>query len=261
MKKQSGERVSTAPLSRTLSLSPSNSLIPMATVAASELSPTSKQRKRAFDALDRRFALARAGILHEEKQKKRKEASNKEKGGKDVNKSEHSSTTTTPSGPKINPPPSSIRGNVSLSGKSSGKKSSFATDNHPAYLDILEGINGKLLNVESILTNRGDIVKKVIYDLLQHGDEVNKFKRTSLKRKMDHCILLDNFVPSDGLSVDVRAKALKSNSKRSKKHMSLRQHRKCGSFDMPEKFHRFDLFKQMHAIWKDYILELMKESR
>ncbi|KAI0512053.1 hypothetical protein KFK09_012688 [Dendrobium nobile] len=151
-------------------------------------------------------------------------------------------------------------GYLKFSGKASQRHASLKTDFHPVYSELLEGINDKLLNSESDVSNRADIVNKVVYDILQHGEEWNKFRRTSLKKKIDHCILLDNFVPNVGVSMDARAKALRSHSKRSQKHMSLRQHRKCGSFDMPKEFHKFELFKPMHDMWKAYILELLEES-
>ncbi|XP_028552792.1 ribonuclease P protein subunit p29 isoform X2 [Dendrobium catenatum] len=179
-------------------------------------------------------------------------------------------------------------GYLKFSGKASQRHASLKTDAdfHPVYSELLEGINDKLLNSESeneetckqfhtcvmcyscsflfigekIVSNKADIVNKVVYDILQHGEEWNKFRRTSLKKKIDHCLLLDNFVPNVGVSMDARAKALRSHSKRSQKHMSLRQHRKCGTFDMPKELHKFELFKPMHDMWKAYILELLEES-
>lgn len=146
----------------------------------------------------------------------------------------------------------------SLKAKSTKKEAGADLD--PVYSGLLEGINDKLLNSESNVSNKADIVNKVVYDLLQHGEEWNKFRRTSLKKKIDHCILLDNFVPNVSVSMDARAKALQSHSKRSQKHMSLQQHRKYGSFNMPKEFHKFELFKPMHDMWKVYILELLEES-
>lgn len=209
-----------------------------------EPSLVSGQRKRAFDALERRFALARSELVQEEQKKKRKESFNKLEGSTEAKRDKNASTTT--SLPTLK---------THLLPFKKGK------DFHPAYSELLEGIDNKLLNNESNVSNRGDIVNKVIYDLLQHGDEWNKFRRTSLKKKIDHSVLLDNFVPNVGVSMDAREKALQSHSKRSQKHMSLRQHRKCGSFDMPKEFHKFEIFKPMHEMWKAYILELMEKSK
>jgi ribonuclease P protein subunit POP4 len=40
--------------------------------------------------------------------------------------------------------------------------------------------------------------------------------------------------------------------------MSLKQHKKCGSFDLDGAFHKYDLYKPMHEMWKAYIRELTK---
>lgn len=206
--------------------------------------PVSEQKKRAFDALERRFALARGELIHDEQSRKRKEPFNRQDGGAEVKREKVLLATTVPSTPKSQVPSSK-----------QGK------DFHAAYSYLLEGMDGNLINRESNMSNRGEVVNKVIYDILQHGEEWIKFRRTSLKKKIDHCLLLDNFVPNVGVSMDARGKALQSHSKRSQKHMSLQQHRKCGSFDMPKEFHKFELFQPMHDMWKAYIIELMQESK
>ncbi|WOK95407.1 hypothetical protein Cni_G04114 [Canna indica] len=100
----------------------------------------------------------------------------------------------------------------------------------------------------------------IFNDIVAKGAEGNKFLKRGKSLKIDNWILLDNYVPKDGNLKDARLKAIKSHSKRSRKHMSRRQHRKCGSFDLPKEFHNFDLFEPMHEMWKEYILDLLKEA-
>lgn len=88
------------------------------------------------------------------------------------------------------------------------------------------------------VTSRGDVVNKIVFDLLQHGDKGHKYTKGSIAMKIDNFIHLDNFVPRDGSLMDARVKALQSHSKRSKKHMTMRQLRKCGSLDLPKEFHK-----------------------
>jgi len=100
-----------------------------------------------------------------------------------------------------------------------------------------------------------------VFDLLQHGDKGHKYTKGSIAMKIDNFVHLDNFVPRDGSLMNARVKALQSHSKRSKKHMTMRQHRKCGSLDLPKEFHNFNLFKPMHVMWKEYIIKILKENR
>lgn len=42
--------------------------------------------------------------------------------------------------------------------------------------------------------------------------------------------------------------------------MSLKKHKKCGSFDLPCDVQKFDNFRPMHEMWKDYIKQLLKNT-
>ncbi|XP_023156148.1 ribonuclease P protein subunit p29 isoform X2 [Zea mays] len=77
---------------------------------------------------------------------------------------------------------------------------------------------------------------------------------------IDPIVPLDNYVQRGSRLVDDQARSLLIHSKRSKRHMSLKQHKKCGSFDLDGTFHKYDLYKLMHEMWKDYIKELMDMS-
>ena len=60
----------------------------------------------------------------------------------------------------------------------------------------------------------------------------------SRSMKIDNWILLDNYVQGRSLSSGSQARALRIHSKRSKKHMSMKQHKKHGSLDLPQEFRK-----------------------
>ncbi|CAL4917705.1 unnamed protein product [Urochloa decumbens] len=103
-----------------------------------------------------------------------------------------------------------------------------------------------------------EVVHNVIYDIIQKGGDSGKISKGSKKLKLEKEILLDNYVQRGPRLVDAQAKSLLIHSKRSKQYMSLKQHKKCGSFDLDETFHKYDLYKPMHEMWKAYISELTK---
>ncbi|XP_054794252.1 ribonuclease MRP protein subunit POP4-like [Prosopis cineraria] len=54
--------------------------------------------------------------------------------------------------------------------------------------------------------------------------------------------------------------ALRVNSKRSKKHLSKKQHKEQGTLDLPRKFDKFDNFRPMHEFWKGYRQQLLNAA-
>uniref|UniRef100_A0A0D9WHL1 Ribonuclease P protein subunit p29 n=1 Tax=Leersia perrieri TaxID=77586 RepID=A0A0D9WHL1_9ORYZ len=92
------------------------------------------------------------------------------------------------------------------------------------------------------------------------GGDAGKITKGAKKLKLEKGILLDNYVHRGPRLVDAQAKSLLIHSKRSKRHMSLKQHKKCGSFDLPETLRKFDFYKPMHEMWKEYIKELTKTT-
>ncbi|CAA6667262.1 unnamed protein product [Spirodela intermedia] len=187
----------------------------------------SAQKKRALEALERRFSASKPEVpqkAYENKKKKKKK--DKERVQKDEEIEE--------------------------------KKEEV----HPAYRELSLTVHENLVKppAENPGT-RATIVNNVIHDLLQNGDAAEKYMQGSRNMKIDNWLLLDNHVPcSNGLE-DARMKAIRSHSNRSKKHMSMRQHRACGSLELPPRFWKFDLFKPMHEMWKEYVLKLLKEPR
>ncbi|KAG2409642.1 uncharacterized protein HKW66_Vig0003070 [Vigna angularis] len=109
-------------------------------------------------------------------------------------------------------------------------------------------------------TERRGSIDGILHELLQKGDAAQKYMQGSGNMKIDNWILLDNFVQGRVLSSSSQTRALQIHSKRSKKHMSMRQHKKCGSLYLPQEFQKFDIFKPMHEMWKDYLMLLLKST-
>ena len=83
-----------------------------------------------------------------------------------------------------------------------------------------------------------EVVHSVIYDIIQKGGDAGKITKGAKKLKLEKGILLDNYVQRGPRLVDAQARSLLIHSKRSKRHMSLKQHKKCGSFDLDDTFHK-----------------------
>lgn len=77
------------------------------------------------------------------------------------------------------------------------------------------------------------MVDKICHELKNSG-----YMKRSKELKVDASILLDNFVPKRAGMIGSRMRDLRSISKRSKRHMSMKQHKKCGTFDLPSDCHK-----------------------
>ncbi|XP_023906558.1 ribonuclease MRP protein subunit POP4 isoform X1 [Quercus suber] len=135
-------------------------------------------------------------------------------------------------------------------------------ENAPAYLQLSQAVHENLLATNIKLSSRkGDMVDKILHELLQNGDMAQKYMQKSRKINIDHFVLLDNYVQGRGVSTGSHIRALRMHSKRSKKHMSVKQHKKCGSFDLPQELHKYDVFRPMHEMWKGYMMQLLETVR
>lgn len=81
---------------------------------------------------------------------------------------------------------------------------------------------------------KGSVPDKILHELLRNGDAAQKYSQGSKSKKIDNWILLDNLDKGSGAYDRARIKALNKNSKRSKKHMSMKQHKKFGSLTLPD---------------------------
>ncbi|KAF3338578.1 Ribonuclease P protein subunit p29 [Carex littledalei] len=197
----------------------------------------SDMRKRALDALEERFKAAKA------KQDQVDQSNSNAYPQKDL---------ANPSSPAQLA--SSQKGKPALASgfKSQQKVShSFDGENHPIYSEMSEFVHENLLQGITMEedTNRRDAVEKILIDIMRKGDESGSALNGAKKLKKENWVLLDNYLSKDDNSLaNARAKSLKSHSKRSKNHMSMKQHR------------HFERFKPMHAMWKEYICELVKDT-
>ncbi|CAK9164792.1 unnamed protein product [Ilex paraguariensis] len=197
------------------------------------------QKKRTMEALERRFALAEAELrLQQKKSKKRP--------GEEINKV------------ALNTNSSSIDASVTQHSSNPLSKKDVQV-NDPTYSQLSHPVHENLLTTNAKISNRqGTVVDQVLHDLLQKGDSAKKYMQGSRSMKIDNYILLDNFVQKSNASAGSHSRALRNLSRRSKKHMSMKQHKKCGSFNLSQELHKFEIFKPMHEMWTDYIAKLLK---
>lgn len=193
------------------------------------------QKKRSLEALERRFAAAKAELALQQKK-----------------------TTTNEEDRKHPNSDMSKRGNFTFSGY-------FASEdvdkNDPTYLTISQSVHENLLTTDvQISSRRESKVDKILHYLLQNGDAAQKYMQGSRSKKIDNVILLDNYVQKQSMPTGSRLRALQMHSKRSKKHMSMKQHKKHGSLHLPRELHKYENFRPMHEMWKDYMTRLLKTS-
>ncbi|XP_074311749.1 ribonuclease MRP protein subunit POP4 isoform X3 [Silene latifolia] len=126
----------------------------------------------------------------------------------------------------------------------------------PTFARISEPVHENLLTAQASNKDKST-VDKLLHELLRKGDAAQKYIQGSKNMKFDHQINLDNYYKKNNSS-GTRLRALQANSKRSKKHMSMKQLKRAGLLDLPEEFHKFELFISMHEMWKEYVIHLLK---
>ncbi|XP_062179470.1 ribonuclease MRP protein subunit POP4-like [Phragmites australis] len=155
--------------------------------------------------------------------------------------------------------PTSNKGVAFSSSRRQQKPStSSGEESNPVYAELSCAIHDNLFQDGISELDSTEVVRSVIYDIIQKGGDAGKITKGAKKLKLEKGILLDNYVQRGPRLVDAQARSLLIHSKRSKRHMSLKQHKKCGSFDLDGTFHKFDLYKPMYEMWKEYIRELTK---
>ncbi|MCD9641052.1 hypothetical protein HAX54_026868 [Datura stramonium] len=217
-----------------------------------------QQKKRTMEALERRFAQAKAEVqVQQHKNKKIAVTTTKAPVESDVGLTSQG-INSSPSPLKsiaTSSAPTSRKGHLSFSGHTSAQDVEL---NDPAYLQISHSVDENLLKITTEISGKNMTVNDILHDLLQHGDSAQKYIQGSKNVKVDNWILLDNLIPKSSIASGARIRALQRQSKRSKRHMSIKQHKKFGSFDLPQEFHNYDIFKPMHDKWKDYVTKLLK---
>ncbi|KAK7356348.1 hypothetical protein VNO80_15618 [Phaseolus coccineus] len=215
------------------------------------VSMATDSRKRTLEALERRIAFAKAEVL--QKERKSEESINEERKSliyidstsKDPSPHLLHSSSVTPK-----------KGNFSFSSHTNSKE----IQDDPVYAQLSVPVNANLLPTSEFSAERGGSIKGILHELLQKGDAAQKYVHGSKNMKIDNWILLDNYGQGRVLSSGSQTRALQIHSKRSKKHMSMRQHKKWGSLHLPQEFQKFDIFKPMREMWKDYVMLLLKST-
>ncbi|KAL3639180.1 hypothetical protein CASFOL_017087 [Castilleja foliolosa] len=200
------------------------------------------QKRRTLEALERRFAQSKSEIENKQHKTKKRPIEVEDK----VANIESSNADSTSKKPRLDA--SAIKGNFSF----------FGPENKPAYFKLSHPVHKNLLPNGVEVSDGKVTVNRVLHELLQHGDAAHKYIQGSKSLKIENTILLDNFVQKSGMSSGDRNRALQNASKRSKKHMSLKQHKISGSFNLHKEFDNFKTFKPMHDKWKGYIQQLLK---
>lgn len=217
----------------------------------------SDAKKRALEALERRFAATKADLVQKQQKNKKQAFEGEEKSPKKLSSTSYSREHEPKASDTTPPVSSSKKGHFTFS--SHGTSDEEASG--PAYFHLSQPMHENLLgDSNKPSSGRSGLADKIIHDLLQSGDSAHKYMQGSKSMKIDNWLLLDSFSQGRSVLTKARARAVQNHSKRSKRHMSMQQHRKCGSFDLPQDFHDFDLFKPMHEMWKDYIIQLLKDT-
>ncbi|KAG5090013.1 hypothetical protein JHK86_002625 [Glycine max] len=175
-------------------------------------------RKGTLEALERRIAFAKVEVL--QKEKKNKKAVNED--GKPPIPADSTSNDRSP--------------HLLHSSSITPKKD---IEDGPAYAQFSVTVNENLLTTnEKFSAERGRSIDGILHELLQKGDAAQKYMQGSRNMKIDNWILLDNYVHGRVLSSGSQTRALQLHSKRSKKHMSMKRHKKYGSLELPQEFQK-----------------------
>lgn len=211
-----------------------------------------EQKKRTLEALERRFAVSEAELLQQQQKTSKKRLNEEDEWKHDNMESpflHHASA-------KSSSITSYKKGNFAFSGNT--KSEGDAELKGPTYWHLSHSVHQNLLGdsneIVQISNKGGSMVNNVLHEILQNGDASQKYMQGSRNMKIDNYILLDNFVQGRSML----GRAVNSHSKRSRKHMSLRQHKRCGSFSLSPELHKCNIFKPMHEMWKDYMMQLLK---
>uniref|UniRef100_A0A452ZC77 Uncharacterized protein n=1 Tax=Aegilops tauschii subsp. strangulata TaxID=200361 RepID=A0A452ZC77_AEGTS len=190
-------------------------------------------KKRTLEAIQQRYAAAKAKKLQDEQPKCPK---NKESTPKPKFDAQRKGKT-----PESTPRTSGQLPTFRAQGISSHQQKPSASSGgeiNPIYSEISFALHENLSQDDYADPDSTDVVQNVIYDIIHKGGEAGKISKGSKKLKLDRGILLDNYVQRGPILVDAQSRSLLIHSKRSKRHMSLKQHKKCGSFDLHDTFRR-----------------------
>ncbi|KAG0563879.1 hypothetical protein M758_8G063100 [Ceratodon purpureus] len=144
--------------------------------------------------------------------------------------------------------------------KGGEKKKAKEVDRNYARLSQIV-LNGPLSsNLQLRRDNPSVGVDTVVQELLaSNAKTASNIAGTIENRLLDRPYLLDNPATHGGATERAKDRALRARSKRSVKHLSMRQHRQAGSFNLPAEYLKYDLFRPMHEMWESYARSLVAE--
>ncbi|KAI9074469.1 hypothetical protein K1719_043588 [Acacia pycnantha] len=226
-------------------------------------------RKRTLEALERRIAAAEAELLTQQKKSK-----TSVKGDGKLHTASYTSTDSSLLSrcPSDTPPlsTSSKRGNFTHAHGYLHVCTCIylcvytyicSEEDGPTYEKFSQTVHENLLATkEEFSSGTESLVDSILHELLQKGDSAPKYLQGSRSIKTDDWILLDNLVQRCRASSGSRTRALRAHSKRSKKRMSMKKHKKHGTLDLPQELRQFDTFKPMHELWKGYMQQFLKAT-
>ncbi|KAL2651819.1 hypothetical protein R1flu_019947 [Riccia fluitans] len=118
-----------------------------------------------------------------------------------------------------------------------------------------------LLKIARVKDASGEI-NDVLKTLLEGGSRRHRDVENILENRMheNQVLLLDNPTPNQlPASEKARERAYKNRGKRSREHLSLRQHRKCGTYDLPQEFQEYKLYQPLQEMWSTYARDLLSD--
>ncbi|KAL8134790.1 hypothetical protein AgCh_009706 [Apium graveolens] len=125
---------------------------------------------------------------------------------------------------------------------------------NPVYSLLSHPVHENLVSTIVEISDRNGIVPdKILHEILRNGDAAQKYNQELKIKMIDNWILLDNVDKGSGAYDRAPIKALNKNFKRSKKHMSMKQHKIFGSLALPDDSSNCEICKPMHDMWKGII--------
>ncbi|KAL6841280.1 hypothetical protein ACP4OV_028798 [Aristida adscensionis] len=223
------------------------------------MSTISDQKKRTLEALKQQYAAAKAKKQQDEQLKFPKKNNDTTPKPKSDASGKGKAPESTPSRTSAQHLPQK---GTAIPGSSYRQKpsASLGGESNPVYDELSFTLHDNLFQDRNSELDSSEVVNSVICDIIQKGGDGGKITKGAKKLKLEKGILLDNYVHRGPRLVDAQARSLLIHSKRSKKHMPLKQHKKCGSFGLDDTFLKFDLYKPMHEMWNEYIRELVKTT-
>uniref|UniRef100_A0A452ZC15 Uncharacterized protein n=1 Tax=Aegilops tauschii subsp. strangulata TaxID=200361 RepID=A0A452ZC15_AEGTS len=165
------------------------------------MSTISDQKKRTLEAIQQRYAAAKAKKLKDEQPKclKNKESTPKPKFDA---RRKGKTPQSTPSRTSGQLPTFRAQGNSSHQQKTSAY---LGGEINPIYSELSFALHENLSQDDHTDLDSTDIVHSIVYDIIQKGGESGKIAKGSKKLKLDRGILLDNYVQRGPILVDAQS--------------------------------------------------------